>query len=113
MARSANSGNPSYTKSAVGAACSAAVYAEVRTPQPTYHLGLAPDTGMPWLQAAVLVCMQARTLRDPVLLADPLFAVSSAALHVRLDGMAGLCCMWLQARACVFQMQGRTSSGEA
>ena len=29
-------------------------------------------------QAAVLVCAQAPTLRDPSLLADPLFAVSSA-----------------------------------
>ena len=35
----------------------------------------------PFAQAAVLVCAQAPTLRDPLLLADPLFAVSGAASH--------------------------------
>ena len=52
---------------------------------------LGHDPGMPWLQAAVLVCMQARTLRDPVLLADPLFAVSGAALRFLLLIQVLLC----------------------
>ncbi|KAK9828043.1 hypothetical protein WJX81_004344 [Elliptochloris bilobata] len=49
------------------------------------YLRLAGNERLAWcnriasaLHAAVLVCAQARTLRDPILLADPLFAVSEA-----------------------------------
>lgn len=48
----------------------------------------------PFAQAAVLVCAQAPTLRDPSLLADPLFAVSGAA-HMLADlcTTIGACCL--------------------